>query len=300
MRVRADADERKSIIVFLALTTLVGSSVAGCGGVVSSPAEAATVTPSTIALSPPASPAPTMPAPVITVPAAASPPPEPVRVAATPLEVPLVAVGTRDGEETKRVQQRLLDLGFWVQSVNGDYGVTTSQAVMAFQKYMGLPATAEVDETTAALLTQADMRANGTATGGTLIEVDKDRQLLFVIRDGMTTWTINISSGSGIPFKERDKTEWGKWIRGDAQTPDGIFLVDREREKGWHGGDLGDIYRPKFFNGGIALHGSYEIPNYPASHGCVRLSTAAMDMIWNDDIAPIGMTVWVHSSTPSA
>jgi peptidoglycan hydrolase-like protein with peptidoglycan-binding domain len=191
-------------------------------------------------------------------------------------------------------------LGFWLQSVNGDYGVTTSQAVMAFQKYMGLPATAEVDEATAALLTVADMRANGTATGGTLIEVDKDRQLAFIIRDGMTTWTINVSTGSGIPFRERDKTEWGKWIHGDAQTPDGIFLVDREREKGWHGGDLGDIYRPKFFNGGIALHGSYEIPNYPASHGCVRMSTAAMDMIWRDDIAPIGMTVWVHSSTPPA
>lgn len=298
MRVRADTfDRRKAFLVLLALASL---STSGCGDVVSSTAEAATISPSTIALSPPAPPPTTVPAPVITVPADLTPPPEPLRIAATPLDVPLVAVGTQDGEETKRIQQRLLDLGFWLQSVNGDYGVTTSQAVMAFQKYMGLPATAEVDEATAALLTVADMRANGTATGGTLIEVDKDRQLAFIIRDGMTTWTINVSTGSGIPFRERDKTEWGKWIHGDAQTPDGIFLVDREREKGWHGGDLGDIYRPKFFNGGIAFHGSYEIPNYPASHGCVRMSTAAMDMIWRDDIAPIGMTVWVHSSTPPA
>ena len=241
-----------------------------------------------------------MPAPVITAPPTTLPPPEPMRIAAQPLDVPLMAVGTQDGEETKRVQQRLLDLGFWLQSVNGDYGVTTTQAVMAFQKYMGLPATAEVDEATAALLTVADMRANGSATGGTLIEVDKDRQLMFIIRDAATLWTINVSTGSGIPFKERDKTEWGKWIQGDAQTPDGIFTVDRERNKGWHSGDLGDIYRPKFFNKGIALHGSYEIPNYPASHGCVRMSTAAMDMIWKDNLAPIGMTVWVHSSAPAA
>ena len=271
-----------------------------CGGVVSSTAEAATVVPSTIALSPPTVPPPTMPAPVITAPPTTLPPPEPMRIAAQPLDVPLMAVGTQDGEETKRVQQRLLDLGFWLQSVNGDYGVTTSQAVMAFQKYMGLPATAEVDEATATLLTVADMRANGSATGGTLIEVDKDRQLMFIIRDAATLWTINVSTGSGIPFKERDKTEWGKWIQGDAQTPDGIFTVDRERNKGWHSGDLGDIYRPKFFNKGIALHGSYEIPNYPASHGCVRMSTAAMDMIWKDNLAPIGMTVWVHSSAPAA
>jgi peptidoglycan hydrolase-like protein with peptidoglycan-binding domain len=300
VQVRADTFDRRFVIALLALSTLGPASLAGCGGVVSSTAEAAAVSPSTIALSPPSPPPTTVPAPVITIPPAALPPPEPLRIAATPLDVPLVAVGTQDGEETERIQQRLLDLGFWLQSVNGDYGVTTSQAVMAFQKYMGLPATAEVDEATASLLTVADMRANGTATGGTLIEVDKDRQLLFVIRDGMTTWTINVSTGSGIPFRERDKTEWGKWIHGDAQTPDGIFLVDREREKGWPGGDLGDIYRPKFFNGGIALHGSYEIPNYPASHGCVRMSTAAMDMIWKDDIAPIGMTVWVHSSTPPA
>jgi peptidoglycan hydrolase-like protein with peptidoglycan-binding domain len=298
VRVRADTFDRwKASSVLVALIALCAS---GCGDVVSSTAEAATVSPSTIALSPPAPPPTTVPAPVITVPAALTPPPEPMRIAAVPLDVPLVAVGTQDGEETKRIQQRLLDLGFWLQSVNGDYGVTTSQAVMAFQKYMGLPATAEVDEATAALLTAADMRANGSATGGTLIEVDKDRQLAFIIRDAMTTWTINVSTGSGIPFRERDKTEWGKWIQGDAQTPDGIFLVDREREKGWHGGDLGDIYRPKFFNGGIAFHGSYEIPNYPASHGCVRMSTAAMDMIWRDDIAPIGMMVWVHSSTPPA
>ena len=271
-----------------------------CGGVVSSTAEAATVVPSTIALSPPTVPPPTMPAPVITAPPTTLPPPEPMRIAAQPLDVPLMAVGTQDGEETKRVQQRLLDLGFWLQSVNGDYGVTTSQAVMAFQKYMGLPATAEVDEATAALLSVADMRANGSANGGTLIEVDKDRQLMFIIRDAATLWTINGSTGSGIPFKERDKTEGGKWIQGDAQTPDGIFTVDRERKKGWHSGDLGDIYRPKFFNKGIALHGSYEIPNYPASHGCVRMSTAAMDMIWKDNLAPIGMTVWVHSSAPAA
>lgn len=290
----------RRVLVTFSLVALLPAFASACGGVVSSSAEAATVVPATVALSPPTVPPPTLPMPVITVPAALAPPPEPVRLAATPLDVPLAAIGTANGEETKRVQQQLLDLGFWLLQVDGDYGVTTAQAVMAFQKYAGLPPTGEVDETTASLLSVADYRANGSATGGTLIEVDKDRQLMFIIRDGLTVWTVNVSTGSGIPFKERDKTEWGKWIEGDAQTPDGIFLVDREREKGWHGGDLGDIYRPKFFNGGIALHGSYEVPGYPASHGCVRLSTAAMDMIWRDDLAPIGMTVWVHSSTPAA
>ena len=38
-----------------------------------------------------------------------------------------------------RAQQRLLDLGFWNAGVDGNYGWSTSQAVMAFQKWMQLP-----------------------------------------------------------------------------------------------------------------------------------------------------------------
>jgi peptidoglycan hydrolase-like protein with peptidoglycan-binding domain len=228
------------------------------------------------------------------------PPLQPIVVAVAPMEVPLVAIGKTDGPETARVQQRLLDLGFWLQSTNGDYGVTTSQAVMAFQKYTGLDPNSEVDEATATALSSATTRAHGTTNQGTLIEVDKNRQLLFIIQEAHTVWTINISTGSGIPFKERDKNEWGKWVHGDAITPDGIFVINREVEKGWRTGDLGDIYRPKYFNKGIALHGAYKIPNYPASHGCIRMSTPAMDFLWSADLAPMGMKIWVHSTPPAA
>jgi peptidoglycan hydrolase-like protein with peptidoglycan-binding domain len=228
------------------------------------------------------------------------PAPQPVIVSVAPLDVPIVAVGKSDGLETSRVQQRLLDLGFWLQSTNGDYGVTTSQAVMAFQKYAGLDPNSEVDEATAAALNSATTRAYGTANQGTLIEVDKDRQLLFIIQEANTVWTINVSTGSEIPFKKRDKNEWGKWVHGDAATPDGIFVIDRQVEDGWREGDLGDIYRPKYFNKGIALHGAYKIPNYPASHGCVRMSTPAMDFLWSADLAPMGMKIWVHSTPPVA
>ncbi|MEK7411268.1 MAG: L,D-transpeptidase, partial [Actinomycetota bacterium] len=74
----------------------------------------------------------------------------------------------------------------------------------------------------------------------------------------------------------------------------GKFKINRERPNGWWVGDLGQIYRPKYFSGGIAIHGSYSVPAYPASHGCVRISTAAMDMIWDLDLLPRGTTVWVY------
>jgi lipoprotein-anchoring transpeptidase ErfK/SrfK len=43
------------------------------------------------------------------------------------------------------------------------------------------------------------------------------------------------------------------------------------------------------------VHGSNNIPNYPASHGCVRVTTQAMDFIWANNLMPKGMAVWVHS-----
>jgi len=289
---------RALVVASFGLISLV---ISGCSGVVSSSAEAAVQSPALVELAPPFTTAPTTLPPETTIATVTTLPPlQPVVVAAAPMDIPLIAVGQTDGPETARVQQRLLDLGFWLQSTNGDYGVTTSQAVMAFQKYAGLDPNSEVDEATAGALTSATTRAYGTANQGTLIEVDKDRQLLFIIQDAYTVWTINISTGSGIPFKERDKNEWGKWVHGDAITPDGIFVINRQVEKGWRTGDLGDIYRPKYFNLGIGLHGAYKIPNYPASHGCVRMSTPAMDFIWSADLAPMGMKIWVHSTPPAA
>ena len=298
---RASHHTQNARALVVASFGLISLVISGCSGVVSSSAEAAVQSPALVELAPPFTTTPTTLPPETTIATVTTLPPlQPVVVAVASMAVPLVAVGQTDGPETARVQQRLLDLGFWLQSTNGDYGVTTSQAVMAFQKYAGLVANSEVDDATAAALTNATTRAYGTANQGSLIEVDKDRQLLFIIQEANTVWTINISSGSGIPFKERDKNEWGKWVQGDAITPDGIFVIDRQVEKGWRTGDLGDIYRPKYFNMGIGLHGAYKIPNYPASHGCVRMSTPAMDFIWSADLAPMGMKIWVHSTPPAA
>jgi lipoprotein-anchoring transpeptidase ErfK/SrfK len=58
---------------------------------------------------------------------------------------------------------------------------------------------------------------------------------------------------------------------------------------------LGQLWRPKFFTGtGIAFHGSPSIPPYPASHGCVRMTNAAIDWIWANNIIPLGTAVWVY------
>lgn len=215
----------------------------------------------------------------------------------TPLLAPLVAVGRSDGPETARIQERLLELGFWLQSVDGDFGGTTKQAVMAFQKYMGLDATARVDQVTADTLTLATTRAVGLSNEpGTLVEVDKDKQVLFMMNSGKLLWAINTSTGNGQYYLETNQKDLVTWETGRSLTPSGRYKIDREKSDGWWDGDLGRIYRPKYFKGGIAIHGSMSIPNYPASHGCVRVSTAAMDMIWASGLLPKKTPVWVYGS----
>ena len=221
---------------------------------------------------------------------------EPVVVSA--MAEPLSAVGREDGEETARLQERLLELGFWVQSTDGIFGLTTRQAVMAAQKYFGLPATSSVDEATAEALSTATTRPQARSDRGTLVEIDKSLQLGFFVTDGVTEWVLNVSTGSEIAYSEPNQNDPAKIEEGDSVTDPGLFKVDRERAEGWWDGDLGSIYRPKYFNGGIAVHGAGSIPNYPASHGCVRVSTPAMDWIWEEELMPMGTPVWVHGSIP--
>ena len=71
--------------------------------------------------------------------------------------------------------------------------------------------------------------------------------------------------------------------------------MTRQREEGWWEG-LGKIYRPKHFVGGVAVHGSNSVPAHPASHGCVRVTTPAMDFIWEANLIPLRTPVWVHGA----
>lgn len=296
--------------------------LAGCSAEPSSAADAEPAPPETlgisglpgsspVAVAPTTDPATTTPAttePPTTTPATAPPTtePEPTEPPSTipfiperievvgPANPPVTAVGTTNGPGTAAVQRRLLELGFWHAGVDGSYGDTTMQAVMAFQKYHGLKADGKVDDTTAEWLNMVTERARGASNSGTLVEIDKAKQVLFIVVDGRTVWAMNTSTGSEKPYETPNKNDPTKIEKGDSVTPNGIWKVNRQREQGWWEGDLGEIYRPKYFKGGIAIHGMTSVPNYPASHGCVRVSVGAMDFIWAENLVPMGTTIWVH------
>jgi len=57
------------------------------------------------------------------------------------------------------------------------------------------------------------------------------------------------------------------------------------------------IYYPNYFDEGWAIHGSGSVPNYPASHGCIRIPNAtAKDL---SDITPVGTVVLIYDGSQS-
>jgi peptidoglycan hydrolase-like protein with peptidoglycan-binding domain len=247
-------------------------------------APATTTPPTTAAPAPP-------PAPDTTTTAQSGPLLEAAPALAAPLN-PLAKGSTAD--DVKAIQQRLNDLGFWAGDVDGQNDWVFQQALMAFQKYSALPPSGTADAQTVALLNIAQYRGLGQGWDQDQIEVDKTRQLLFIIRGGQTVWIFNTSTGSGKEYSEVNQRSGGV-STGTATTPEGTFKVYMEQAQGWWKGDLGELYRPKFFAGGVAVHGAPKVPNFPASHGCVRVTPEAMDFIWNQNFMPKGEVVWVHA-----
>jgi peptidoglycan hydrolase-like protein with peptidoglycan-binding domain len=206
-------------------------------------------------------------------------------VAPLPFDTPLLSPGAT-GPAVASLQQHLLALGYWIDAVSGGYGLTTQQAVYAFQKVEGLPRSGIVDIQTSQRLATA-RRPAPRSTTGYLAEVDKAHQVIKIARDGATLWVINTSTGSGIPYV-LDGTRFS------AQTPDGHFTVTGQIN-GLNISPLGTLWRPKFFTAtGIAFHGSPSVPPFPASHGCVRMTNAAIDWIWASNTIPLGTAVWVY------
>ena len=194
------------------------------------------------------------------------------------------------GEVSDRVgalQQRLKDLGYFVTSVDDAYGGETQQAVFALQKAGGLYRDGVVGDATQKAANDGVVPRAQTSSGKVL-EIDIDRQLVLAVENGTVVKIINASSGNGETYDAKGNTY-------TAYTPRGSFAVYREVNQ-MHSStlELGDMWRPKFFTGGIAVHGSASVPAFPASHGCVRVSNSAMNWIWDTWGAPSGTPVVVY------
>jgi hypothetical protein len=189
------------------------------------------------------------------------------------------------GPAVLALQQRLTSLGYWLGTPDGSFNATTEQAVFAFQKAAGITRDGSVGPVTSAALAQGVV-PHPRSTSGHVIEVDLARQLVMLVTDGKVDDALNTSTGGGYKYTDQGQTY-------TADTPVGTFHVYRQVD-GMVVDSLGQLWRPKFFDSGFALHGDTDVPPYPVSHGCVRVSNDAIDWIWSNNLAPIGTEVWVY------
>lgn len=197
---------------------------------------------------------------------------------------PVLYAGKK-GSAVTALQKRLNQLGYWCGTPDGVFGSLTVQAVLAVQKVAGLGRDGVVGANTWKAIDTG--RRPASRRGGNRMEVDKARQIVLVVRGGVVKYIFNTSTGSGERFKYNGQTI-------TAVTPSGEFKINRKGTYGWNMGSLGGLWRPYYFNGGIAFHGAASIPAYPASHGCCRLSCPAQDFLIASGILYMGEPVSVY------
>ena len=195
------------------------------------------------------------------------------RVLRANVVLPRLALGTRSsavaqlGDQLRRLH--------YVAPYGASFDGRMLDAVYAFQKVMGLPRTGAVDARFWRALSVARTPSPRYAQPATHLEVNKGRQVLYVVRSSRVALIVPVST-AGLP---------GKF------TPVGRFSIYR-KVVGFDPSPLGTLYDPMYFTGGYAIHGNPSVPPYPASHGCVRVPMWVAPHLYQTN--PYGETVYVY------
>jgi len=112
----------------------------------------------------------------------------------TPSPTPSMLSSGSQGEEVKRLQQRLKDLGFYTGEIDGDFGKGTKSAVRIFQQ-------------------QHDLSADGIAGAMTLAKLYSDAAHMIVITP--TPETIQVMAGAMPLLVNKDKPVGEDFIPSD-------------------------------------------------------------------------------------
>jgi hypothetical protein len=259
--------------------------LAACDGIGTSRAAQGpptTAAPSTAA---PSTAAPTTAAPTTAAPTTTVPPTTTKPKPRKPAEPAKLSSGA-EGRAVEALQRRLAELGYQVHEADGQFGSETHHAVVAFQKVNRLDRDGVVGPVTRKALERPRLPRPRSRKGGFHVEADLTLQVVYLVKDGEIREILDASSGSGQNYT----------VDGDvrvAVTPLGDFQIQRKIDA-WRKSDLGLLYRPAYFTGGYALHGAPSVPAFPASHGCIRITTAAMDRLF--DRLPVGTPMLVYRS----
>lgn len=193
------------------------------------------------------------------------------------------------GPDVTVLQKRLIALHYDVPRVTGTLNYDTLHAVIAFEKVQrltrdGVVSTAVWKRLGSPVLPKLLHPLAGVAA----VEVDLTKQVLYYAVNAKIVRILDVSSGGGYRYTGSDGQP------AVAITPTGHFHVVYKINR-WVTSKLGTLYRPAYFNNaGYAIHGETEVPSYPASHGCVRITVPAMDRMYDKLVN--GTSVWIYRS----
>ena len=157
------------------------------------------------------------------------------------------------GDFVRLIQQRLAQLHFYIPQT-GVYDAGTGLALDAYHRLMRWGTSQTLDQNTIdALLDGKGSFAVRDPGDGRHVEGDLTNQLAALINGSHVYWIFPISSGK--PSTPTILGHFHVYARVPGYLPDGMYYSD-------------------FFYGGYALHGYNPAPDYPASHGCMRLPIA--------------------------
>jgi lipoprotein-anchoring transpeptidase ErfK/SrfK len=194
-----------------------------------------------------------------------------IRVA---LRAPTIAYGYQ-GPFVPVLLDRLRELGYASPSPRTVFDSDAQQAVYAFQKAQRLERTGVADAAFWRRLARPAEIVPRYKSPADHIEIDKQRQILIVVRNGQTSLISPVSTAGIAGY----------------YTPVGRFAIGR-KVPGYDPSPLGVLYKPMYFYGGYAIHGNPSVPPYPASHGCIRVPNFVADRLYVSE--PYGEAVFVY------
>ena len=171
--------------------------------------------------------------------------------------------------QLKAAERHLAQMGYWTGRVDGVADDASRSALVAFQKWEGRPVTGKFTLEELETIQRVASKAMPNTWPGPKeegyphVEVDLDRQVMLIIDESGTTKVLPVSTGNDKPFIEEGQ-------QSIAYTPRGRFVV-YDKSSGWEKGYLGSMYYSNYISGGVAIHGHPNVPNVPASHGCIRI-----------------------------
>jgi N-acetylmuramoyl-L-alanine amidase len=196
------------------------------------------------------------------------------RMLRTAIRPPLLAYGV-SGPTVTALLRALAALHYAVPRIQATFDGDVLESVYAFQKVQGLPRTGTVSAGVWARLGRPLLPRPRYRQPERHLEVDRARQVLFVVQDGEVVLISPVSTAGIAGY----------------YTPVGRFAIYR-KVPGYDPSPLGVLYKPMYFTGGYAVHGNPSVPPYPASHGCVRVPNFVIERLYRTE--PYGETVYVY------